>query len=102
MSDLDFAIGGALWPGTSKVIEECGEVCQVLGKLIGTGVATAHWDGTDLRERITEEVADLLAALNFFATWNDLDWQAINTRLNFKRSLFVEWHLAQTSGEDQK
>jgi len=30
----DFSIGSAVWPGVSKVIEEMGELQQVLGKLI--------------------------------------------------------------------
>lgn len=37
----DFSIGGTLWPGLSKLIEECGEVLQVGGKLIGMEFADA-------------------------------------------------------------
>jgi NTP pyrophosphatase (non-canonical NTP hydrolase) len=62
----DYSIGSKKWPGTSKLIEEMGELAQVLGKLIGNDGAPAHWDGTDLRERLIEEIADVVAALNFF------------------------------------
>jgi hypothetical protein len=32
-----FAIGSDAWPGTSKLLEEQGELVQVLGKLMATG-----------------------------------------------------------------
>lgn len=89
---LPFSIGSTTWPGTSKLIEECGEVLQVLGKLIGTGGASAHWDGSDLEQRLTEELGDLSAALHFFVTTNGLDWSAINERKSAKWAKFYQWH----------
>src|ERR1700722_7934464 len=79
-----FAIGSKVWPGLSKLIEECGEVVQVCGKLLGTGGASAHWDGSDLRERLTEEIADVLAAARFVILHNGLDEAAIAKRTNEK------------------
>ena len=32
----DFAIGGEVWPGLGKLVEEMGELGTVLGKLIAT------------------------------------------------------------------
>lgn len=32
-----FSIGSTTWPGVSRVLEELGELGQVLGKLIGSG-----------------------------------------------------------------
>jgi hypothetical protein len=61
----DFSIGSKVWPGASKVIEEIGELMQVLGKLIAVAGDTKHWDG-DLRPRLVEEMGDLTAALMFF------------------------------------
>ena len=58
----DFSIGSKLWPGVSKVIEEMGELQQVLGKLIAVAGETKHWDG-DLRPKLIEEIGDLRAAL---------------------------------------
>jgi hypothetical protein len=44
-----YSIGSTVWPGLSKLVEEMGEVGQVVGKLIATGGDPAHRDGTDLR-----------------------------------------------------
>lgn len=91
----DFSIGSAVWPGTSKVIEEMGELQQVLGKLIATGGDTQHWDG-DLRKRLIEEIADVTAALVFFQKNLTLDevGQVIE-RAERKFDLFNEWHANQ-------
>lgn len=56
-----FAIGGNVWPGVSKLIEEAGEVIQVCGKLIQTSGAHQHRDGSNLKERLEDEIADLMA-----------------------------------------
>ena len=65
----DFAIGSRVWPGTSKLVEEMGELQQVLGKLIATGGDTDHWSG-DLRRMLVEELGDVSAAVRFFAVEN--------------------------------
>jgi NTP pyrophosphatase (non-canonical NTP hydrolase) len=70
MNSGDFSIGGSSWPGTSKLLEEMGELQQVLGKLIGSHGETAHYDGSDLKERLVEEIADVLAAIAFFQVKN--------------------------------
>ena len=87
-----FAIGSKIWPGLSKLIEECGEVVQVCGKLLGTGGAQTHFDGSDLRERLTEELADVLAAAAFVIERNGLDAVAIEKRVAEKRQRFEDWH----------
>lgn len=84
-----FAIGSPAWPGLSKLAEEAGEALQVIGKLMGTGGETAHWDGTDLRQRLTEEVGDTLAACDFVALCNGLD---VAQRRAGKFALFCKWH----------
>lgn len=91
----DFSIGGRLWPGIGKLVEECGEVLQVCGKLVGSRGAAEHWDGTDLRQRLEVELGDLLAAVNFVADKNGLDRQAIERQRVKKTALFEEWHEAQ-------
>jgi NTP pyrophosphatase (non-canonical NTP hydrolase) len=92
-----FAIGSRRWPGLSKLSEECGEVVQVIGKLMGTGGEPAHWDGSDLRLRLTEELADVLAACDFVAMTNGyaLDEAAIAERRIAKLQQFLEWHREQ-------
>jgi NTP pyrophosphatase (non-canonical NTP hydrolase) len=87
-----FSIGSPVWPGASRVLEEGGELMQVLGKLIGAGGETDHWDGTDLRERLTEEIADLGAALVFFTTYNGISADAIEARTERKLEKYTRWH----------
>ena len=94
MNSGDFSIGGKVWPGTSKLIEEMGELCQVLGKLIGSHGEVEHYDGSNLRERLVEEVSDLKAAIAFFEEMNlDVDYEvAIAKRFAAKLQKFREWH----------
>jgi hypothetical protein len=88
----DFSIGGNLWPGLSKLIEECGEVIQVGGKLMGSAGVEEHWDGTNLRYRIECELADLSAAIAFFAKHNRLSREVIEGRGSNKLATFERWH----------
>ena len=53
-----YSIGSDHWPGLSKVIEECGEVIQAAGKIIAANGDGQHWDGSDLRQRLEDEIAD--------------------------------------------
>lgn len=94
----DFSIGSNVWPGTSKLIEEMGELQQVLGKLLGTAGEVNHWDGTNLRERLIEEIADLRAALIFFTTVNLTanDSNDLEARVCDKLVKFHEWHINNT------
>jgi NTP pyrophosphatase (non-canonical NTP hydrolase) len=87
-----FSIGSRRWPGISKLVEECGEVLQVCGKLIGSRGEILHWDGTNLREKLQEECADVLAAVSFVIRFCDLDDVAIQKRVYQKRALFEHWH----------
>jgi NTP pyrophosphatase (non-canonical NTP hydrolase) len=93
MAAPDFSIGGRRWPGISKLIEECGEVQQVCGKLLATGGDPAHWEGTDLRVRLAEEIADLMAAIMFVVGANQLPDPS--ERAERKRELFWKWHREQ-------
>lgn len=102
----EFSIGGDLWPGLSKLIEENGELSELLpeaaltktlallqktsGKLIGSEGRTDHWSG-DLRRMLHEEIADVLAALNFFTTRNGLDKDLIHERAEAKLNTFARW-----------
>ena len=89
----DFSIGSAIWPGTSKLLEEQGELIQVLGKLMATGGDTKHWSG-DLRTMLVEESGDLIAAINFFLHHNLTaeEQHAVAERAQRKMALFEQWH----------
>jgi len=88
----DFSIGSNVWPGVSKIIEESGELNQVLGKLIATNGDTEHWDGSDLRGRMIEELGDVMAAIEFLVKVNKLDRGSVIERASGKLRLFEYWH----------
>ena len=90
-----YSIGSNMWPGLSKLIEESGEVQQVVGKLIATGGKTKHWDFPDLRECLQEEIADLMAACLFVIEANGLDENVMRDRSRVKLALFHRWHVEQ-------
>lgn len=88
-----FQLGSRVWPGLSKLTEEAGEVCQVAGKIMGTGGDPDHWDGSDLRVRMGQEVADLSAACRAFFQLNGYDgapW--VLEREIEKYHQFLIWH----------
>lgn len=103
----DFSIGGELWPGLSKLLEETGEtneqlaefilmrtlgrLAQAGGKLIGSHGEVNHWDGSNLKERLEDELADLAAAAAFFIRVNRLDIARMLARTNAKQRLFSQW-----------
>lgn len=89
-----FAIGSPKWNGISKLDEEAGEVVQVIGKLMGTGGERMHWDGSDLRQRLIEEIGDVLAACEFVAITNDLETD-VEIRRDAKLKLFFKWNAEQ-------
>lgn len=91
-----FSIGSTLWPGISKLTEEAGEVLQVCGKLIGTGGNPSHWDGTDLRQRLEDELGDLLAAISFVVKHCNLNRERVFGRSAEKFSKFEQWHKEQS------
>jgi NTP pyrophosphatase (non-canonical NTP hydrolase) len=89
---VSFNIGSSLWPGISKLIEEAGEVVQVCGKLLATKGDVNHWDGTNLKDRLQEEIGDLMAACFFVQENCGLDKEFIRQRIVKKLTLFNEWH----------
>jgi hypothetical protein len=92
----DFSIGSQVWPGTSKLIEEMGELHQVLGKLIAIAGDTEHWSG-DLRAKLIEETGDVYAALDFFTNTNLSagEKEQVQDRAANKFALFSSWQQEQ-------
>lgn len=92
--------------GIVKTIEEAGELSEVLGLLqmsIGRMVQTgskklAYWDEPhpdgrgDLRTRLMDEMADLMAALTFTADALELDVEYLDDRSIAKAEVFHAWH----------
>jgi NTP pyrophosphatase (non-canonical NTP hydrolase) len=88
-----FALADKEWPGTSKLIEECGEVLQVCGKLMGSRGDTNHWSG-DLRAKFVEELSDLSAAMAVFITLNMTDEEIaqMDVQTMAKMQKYFQWH----------
>lgn len=88
---FDFGKGNK-WPGIAKLIEEAGELIQVCGKLMGSRGHEDHWDGTNLRERLHEEIGDVLAACEFIIARCGLDRGKIRERIAHKLGRYNSWH----------
>lgn len=90
---MSFAFGDKQWPGLAKLNEECGEVIQVIGKLMMTHGDPAHWSG-NLREQLLDEVADAEAAIVFFDRHNMTlpERQRMARRVTEKVNKFERWH----------
>lgn len=81
-----------VWRGLFKLVEEAGELQQVLGKL-GVFPEGRHATGKKLIPALEEELADMIAAIDYFIDENSLDMIAINERVRKKRQKFDEWGL---------
>ena len=75
------------------MVEEAAEVQQVIGKLIATRGEEGYWDGSNLRERLEDEIGDLLAALEFVQRHCNLDTNRIDLQQEKKLEGFEVWHL---------
>jgi NTP pyrophosphatase (non-canonical NTP hydrolase) len=79
--------------GLAKLIEECGELIQVCGKKLAYFDTNEHPDGgPPLNQRLEEEMADVVAAINTAAQLLGLDEEAITSRVASKQALFRKWH----------
>lgn len=85
------SIGARDLPGVAKLAEEAGEIAQVVGKLIATEGWAEHWDGSNLHDRLVEEVGDMLAAIQYFG-WANENMAAIEARAGEKWERFRRWH----------
>jgi len=81
------------WQGIFKVLEECGELSTVLGKL-GPYPDGNHPDGAgNLIDRLQDELGDVLAACTYFAQINNLDLEYIAKRKAKKEETYKGWIL---------
>lgn len=89
-----FSQASDTWPGLAKLSEECGEVVQVIGKFVQSGATGFYQDGSataDLPAMLSDEMADLYAALDFVYRRCPVDREAISARRTRKLRLFEEW-----------
>lgn len=89
-----FEIGDEEYPGLSKIVEESGEVLQIIGKLINSLGNPQHFDGSNLRKKLINELADLDAALEFFIAYglSQNETELLNNRMEEKFNKFKSWH----------
>jgi NTP pyrophosphatase (non-canonical NTP hydrolase) len=85
--------------GRSKLIEECselvkelGELIQVLAKQDACHGSNTHFDGSNLKERIEDEMGDVLGAIKFAKFELDLDIERIRDRAYAKYQTFCRWN----------
>lgn len=95
----DMAIGSDVWPGLAKLAEECGELQQVIGKLMAYPEGGEHPDGAgNLADRLQLEMGDVWAAIHFVTDWNPrIDSAVVRERHWEKVERFAEWHKAEAS-----
>jgi NTP pyrophosphatase (non-canonical NTP hydrolase) len=93
MKEEKFGIGSPVWPGLAKLIEECGEVIQIAGKIMAYPLSLEHPDGTqDIPYRLAEELADLQAIIAFVIAKNGMPMGAMMNRVRYKTERFDYWH----------
>lgn len=86
-----FAIGSKVWPGLGMLVKTAGALSLEAGKLMSTGGLTYHWDGSNVKERIEEELGNMLAAIGFFLFANpslnieEIERRRLNMLDTFKR-----------------
>lgn len=99
---IPYLIGSNKFAGISKIVEEAGEVLQVIGKLMGFGKFGIHWDGKPVKGSLEDEIADLLAAVDFAISKNKLSRKKIEARRREKLKKFQFWHKNIQSGRDPR
>lgn len=79
--------------GIFKLTEECGELLTDIGKL-AVFQDVPHPDGKGLmKPRIQDELADVLAAVQYFIETNNFDYKYILERKEEKIKKFNQWEL---------
>ncbi|MBK6589868.1 MAG: hypothetical protein IPG22_16395 [Acidobacteria bacterium] len=78
--------------GLVKLVEECGELQQIAAKKMARMDTDEHWDGAgSLKERLEDEIGDVMAAVSVVVGNFDLDDDRIFARGDRKRELFEKW-----------
>jgi NTP pyrophosphatase (non-canonical NTP hydrolase) len=85
--------------GLAKLIEECGELQQIAAKKLAYFHTDEHPDGAgSLKQRMEDEMADVMAACIFVARQFKLDATRMEQRRDRKVARFEAWH-AQNSDD---
>jgi NTP pyrophosphatase (non-canonical NTP hydrolase) len=79
------------WPGRNKVVEECSELNVELSKLAEFPTGSHPGRKRSLILSTEDELADVLAAVNYFIDRNSLDRTRIERRAKAKYKKFSKW-----------
>lgn len=82
-----FRVQSDRFPGAAKLAEECNETSQVLMKIIGGDKSPKTW------AHLEEEIADTLAAIQFFRQHNPTNDAGISQRVIMK---LERWNARRT------
>lgn len=82
--------------GLAKLVEECGEVLQIAGKMIQypelqMDLYTTHPDGSHLRTKLERELADLEASIDYVMMTLKLNRGEMYKRSRQKLMLYQQW-----------
>src|SRR5262245_39126774 len=88
------SVGSDYLPGLTKLVEEMGELTQVLMKALALGPDHEFVDGARIDLRLIEELGDVHAALHFFMMQNiDYEKRAdVHARRGDKLRKMEFWH----------
>lgn len=89
-----FQFSSEVWPGLAKLSEECGELVQVISKIVGTAGTMRFRDGSTVDpERMIEELGDVWAAVEFVYqhAFTPEERRRIINRRTAKYDLFNRW-----------
>jgi NTP pyrophosphatase (non-canonical NTP hydrolase) len=78
--------------GLTKLMEECGELIQICAKKSAYMNIDRHPDGSSLKHRLEDEIADVVAALTFVVEKFDLDVPYMDERSQDKLALYEQWN----------
>ncbi len=86
--------------GLVKLVEECGELIQIASKKMARMDSDEHWDSAgSIRERMEDEMGDVMAAMRTVTANFGLDTARIMKRRREKEKLFLEWLLETNDAE---
>lgn len=74
--------------------EECGEVIQIVGKILRHGYKSFHPLDPMLQSNkllLQNELGDLVNSINFLAEHKDVDIETVYTKAESKKKRFVKW-----------
>ena len=87
--------------GLAKLLEELGELAQVTAKKLAYFHTDEHPDGAgSLKDRMEQEMGDVIGAIDFVTITMGLNMHAIAKRACDKLNTFQRWHADPDNGTE--